>query len=137
MSEIHINSIGEIASAAQKFLPILEQNRIFAFYGDMGAGKTTFIKELCKQMKVESEVNSPTFAIVNEYESHKYGVIYHFDFYRIESVQEIIDLGFHEYINSGAYIFMEWPEKLEHLLPEESLVVKIIEENTKKRVVIY
>jgi tRNA threonylcarbamoyladenosine biosynthesis protein TsaE len=135
MSRIVINSLNELPLSADSFIPLLQNHKIFAFYGEMGVGKTTFIKELCKAMGITQEVTSPTFALVNEYLSPKFGLIYHFDFYRIEKVSEIYDMGFEEYTNSNSYIFIEWPEKLESLLPKEALIIKITETTGGARVI--
>ena len=110
---------------------------IFAFYGKMGAGKTTFIKALCEELGISEGVNSPTFAIVNEYRSDTTGeLVYHFDFYRINKIDEVYDLGYEDYFYSGALCFMEWSEKIEELLPPETVVVTIEEvENSVRKVV--
>ena len=100
-------------------------NRIFAFYGDMGAGKTTFIKAICQQLFVRDVVNSPTFAIVNEYLRAEGGSIFHFDLYRLKSWQEMLDIGYEDYFYSGNYCLIEWPEKVEDLLPESTIKVRI------------
>lgn len=107
--------------------------KIWAIYGEMGAGKTTLIKQLCKQLGVTENVNSPTFSIVNEYLSTKNETIYHFDFYRIEMPQEAIDMGVEEYFHSGSYCFIEWAEKIENLLPEDVFSVKINILGSQKR----
>ncbi|MBQ1654836.1 MAG: tRNA (adenosine(37)-N6)-threonylcarbamoyltransferase complex ATPase subunit type 1 TsaE, partial [Bacteroidales bacterium] len=116
MCKITVNNLDELRDAAKRFLEIVGDAKIFAFYGEMGVGKTTFLKELCREMEVEDEITSPTFAIVNEYYSKKYGQIFHFDFYRIDDLREVYDMGFEEYLESGAYIFMEWSEKIDHIL---------------------
>ena len=107
----------------------MDQNTVFAFYGKMGAGKTTFIKAVCEELGVSDVVNSPTFSIVNEYRSDDTGeLIYHFDFYRIQKIDEVYDMGYEDYFYSGALCFIEWPELIEDLLPGD--VVKVtIEEN--------
>jgi tRNA threonylcarbamoyladenosine biosynthesis protein TsaE len=129
MDKLIIDSLDNIDDIARKFLKQYGRHRIIAFYGSMGAGKTTFIKALCKAMGVEDEVNSPSFAIVNEYHTPDDDtIIYHFDFYRLKSVEEALDIGYEEYVFSGNYCFMEWPEKIEPILPEERLDV-LIEEN--------
>ena len=112
--QIRINTLDDIQAAAQEFIAQMGESRIFAFYGSMGAGKTTFVKALCEAMGVTDTVNSPTFAIVNEYDSNM-GSIYHFDFYRIKRSTEVLDLGFEDYAYSGNLCLMEWPERKEHL----------------------
>jgi tRNA threonylcarbamoyladenosine biosynthesis protein TsaE len=104
------------------------KRKVFAIYGKMGAGKTTFIKAVCQTLGVEDVINSPTFAIVNEYIDGQGQPIYHFDFYRIKTPQEVLDIGYEDYVYSGHVCFMEWPELVENLLPDD--VVKVtIEEN--------
>ena len=107
----------------------------FAFYGKMGSGKTTFIKSICEELGVEDTINSPTFAIVNEYEDREMNTIYHFDFYRIKSIAEVYNMGYEEYFYGGAYCFMEWPELVEELLPEETIKVYIEENEDTTRTV--
>lgn len=124
--QILINSLSEIDSAARQFLSELGDSRVVAFYGSMGAGKTTFITALCKALGVRDDaVSSPTFAIVNEYRSSAGESIFHFDFYRIERISEALDIGFYDYIDSGCLCLMEWPENIEDLLPEDCLRVHI------------
>lgn len=122
-SIIKIESLENYPSAAKEFIEKMGGNRIFAFYGKMGTGKTTFIKSICEAMGVEDIINSPTFAIVNEYEDAESNTIYHFDFYRIKSIAEVYNMGYEEYLYSNAYCFIEWPELIEELLPEESAKV--------------
>lgn len=124
-----IHSLDDIRTAAKAFIEQMDQNTVFAFYGKMGAGKTTFIKAVCKELGVSDVVNSPTFSIVNEYRSDDTGeLIYHFDFYRIQKIDEVYDMGYEDYFYSGALCFIEWPELIEDLLPGD--VVKVtIEEN--------
>lgn len=117
---IKINHIDEIEQAAREFLAQHDGTRIFAFHGQMGAGKTTFIKALCKQLGVVQEVTSPTFAIVNEYQSKQGIPIFHFDFYRVENQEEILDIGYEEYFFSESICFIEWPEKISGFLPENA-----------------
>ena len=136
MTEIIIPSLDKIADAACKFINHIGENRVFAFYGGMGAGKTTFIKAICEQLGVQNAVTSPTFAIVNEYASDM-GPIYHFDFYRIKNQGEVMDLGFDEYAYSGNLCLMEWPELIEELLPEHTINVRIEEtENGMRKVLL-
>ena len=134
MTEIIIPSLEGIADAAKRFVANIGERRVFAFYGSMGAGKTTFIKAVCEQLGVRDTVASPTFAIVNEYASNM-GPIYHFDFYRIKNLGEVLDLGFEEYAYSGALCLMEWPELIEELLPDNTVNVHIEETGNGMRVV--
>ena len=136
MSEIIIHSLEDIKRAASEFVALIGNRRIFAFYGHMGAGKTTFIKAICEELGVMDAVSSPTFAIVNEYASTM-GSIYHFDFYRIKRSTEVLDLGFEDYAYSGNLCLMEWPELIEEFLPEETIDVHIEEiEGGKRRVTV-
>jgi tRNA threonylcarbamoyladenosine biosynthesis protein TsaE len=114
-----------IKQAAKQFVEGMGENTVFAFYGKMGAGKTTFIKAVCEQLGVDDTVTSPTFAIVNEYEAANGRPIYHFDFYRIKKVSEAYDMGCEEYFYSGHPCFIEWPELIEEVLPEETVNVTI------------
>lgn len=132
MTEILIPSLDKIADAAQEFVAQMGHRRVFAFYGGMGAGKTTFIKALCQQLGVKDAVTSPTFAIVNEYGSD-IGPIYHFDFYRIKNLAEVMDLGFDDYAYSGHLCLMEWPELIENLLPDNTVSVHIEETDNGMR----
>ncbi|OIP01948.1 MAG: tRNA (adenosine(37)-N6)-threonylcarbamoyltransferase complex ATPase subunit type 1 TsaE [Bacteroidetes bacterium CG2_30_32_10] len=127
---IECKTILDIDFAAQKvFNTFNATNRIFAFYGLMGVGKTTFIKAICKYMGVKDIVNSPTFAIVNEYKANQYGKIYHFDFYRIKTIAEVYDMGYEDYFYSRNYCFIEWPEKIAPLLPKDFVSLTIKENN--------
>ncbi len=124
--QIEISSLDKIADAAKKFLDEIGDNRLIAFYAPMGAGKTTFTTALCHVLGVrEDAVGSPTFAIVNEYKAADGQPIYHFDFYRITRLEEALDIGLYDYLDSGNLCLMEWPENIEPLLPEETLKVKI------------
>ena len=120
MKTIAIESLESIDAAAKEFAQALGENRIVAFYGSMGAGKTTFISALCRYFGVEDDVCSPTFTIVNEYRAADGDSIFHFDFYRIDSLKEAVDIGFEEYLYSGSLCLIEWPEKVEQLLPQET-----------------
>lgn len=122
-----IHSLEEYPAAAKWFTDFLQRGNIFAFYGKMGTGKTTFIKSLCEELGVEDTINSPTFAIVNEYEDGEANTIFHFDFYRIKSITEVYNMGYEEYFYSNAYCFIEWPELIEELLPQEHIRVDITE----------
>lgn len=132
--EIKINGIENIAAAAQEFIAQMGDNRIFAFYGTLGAGKTTFVKALCEAMGVTDTVNSPTFAIVNEYDTPSGRPIYHFDFYRIKRLAEVYDMGYEDYFYGLGICFIEWPELIEDLLPEDTIRVRIEEQNDGKRI---
>ena len=133
MKEI-ICTLGNLAAAATEFLEAVGERRLIAFRGHLGAGKTTFIKALCDSLGVDDNVCSPTFTIVNEYRSASGEQVFHFDFYRIDSLREAEDLGLDEYFYSGCFCFMEWPEKIEDLLPEDVLNVQIepIDDNTRR-----
>lgn len=133
--ELKINHIDDINEVARQFVDQMGDRKIFAFYGKMGAGKTTFIKAMCEELGVTDVINSPTFAIVNEYMDGKGESIYHFDFYRIKRVEEVYDIGFDEYIYSGNLCLMEWPELIEQLLPEETVRVDIMENPDGTRVI--
>ena len=114
--EIKIDSLVNIHEAAKQFINNMGESSVFAFYGKMGAGKTTFIKAVCECLGVEDVITSPTFAIVNEYRSETNGeLIYHFDFYRIKKLDEVYDMGYEDYFYSGALCFLEWPELIEDL----------------------
>ena len=123
--EIRIENLDNIRAAAREFIQHMGEARVFAFYGKMGAGKTTFIKAVCEELGVDDTVTSPTFAIVNEYEAAQGRPIYHFDFYRIKKVSEAYDMGCEEYFYSGHPCFIEWPELIEEVLPEETVNVTI------------
>lgn len=123
---ITIKDLGDLGRAAGEFLEAIGNHRIIALYAPMGAGKTTFTTAICRRLGVnEDAVSSPTFAIVNEYRTGNGEPMYHFDFYRIAKVSEALDIGFYDYIDSGCLCIMEWPENIEDILPEETLVVKI------------
>ena len=131
--EIKIGSLDEIGKAAQEFVAAMGERTVFAFYGKMGAGKTTFIKAVCEELGVEDVINSPTFAIVNEYVDGNGEPVYHFDFYRIKKEQEVLDIGYEDYVYSGHVCFMEWPELIENLLPDDAVKVTIEEETDGSR----
>ena len=126
--EIKINSLDQIGDAAREFIANMGDSRVFAFYGKMGAGKTTFIKAICEALGVDDVITSPTFAIINEY-------IYHFDFYRIKKLEEVYDMGYEDYFYSGCLCLIEWPELIEEVLPEDAVKVTIEEKNDGNRVV--
>ena len=132
---ITIKDISCLADAAQEFIAQMGESRIFAFYGTMGAGKTTFVKALCEAMGVTDTVNSPTFAIVNEYDTPSGRPIYHFDFYRIKRLAEVYDMGYEDYFYGRGLCFIEWPEFIEELLPEDTVRVNIEELADGSRIV--
>jgi tRNA threonylcarbamoyladenosine biosynthesis protein TsaE len=134
MSRLIIESTGEIPESAKYFLRQYGEQRIFAFYGELGSGKTTFIKALCRELGVNDIVSSPSFSIINEYFSGKYGKIYHFDFFRMEKLEEAFDIGYEDYFYSGQYCFIEWADKVQGLLPSESVHVHIIVDQGSRRI---
>ena len=134
--EIRIENLEKIREAAREVVANIGDSTVFAFYGKMGAGKTTFIKAVCEELGVEDVITSPTFAIVNEYRSDASGeLIYHFDFYRVKKIEEVYDMGFEDYFYSGALCFIEWPELCEEVLPEDNVKVTIEESSDGTRVV--
>lgn len=138
---IKIQDIDTIREAAREFIAQIGNHRVFAFYGKMGAGKTTFIKAVCEELGVEDVITSPTFAIVNEYSSPltvnqlPLSSIYHFDFYRIKKLEEVYDMGYEDYFYSGSLCFIEWPELIEPLLPDDAVRVTIAEQSDGTRTV--
>lgn len=136
MKTIQIKNLDTIREAAREFVANMDDRTVFAFRGSMGAGKTTFIKAICEELGVEDVINSPTFAIINEYRSTTTGeLIYHFDFYRINKLSEAEDIGTEDYFYSGALCFIEWPEKIEELLPGDVVEVAITEQPDGSRIV--
>lgn len=132
---IRINTINDISAAAKDFVAAMDSNTVFAFYGKMGAGKTTFIKAVCQELGVTDVINSPTFAIVNEYLDGEGNPIYHFDFYRIKREQEVLDIGYEDYVYSGCLCFMEWPELIEDLLPTDAVRITITQQEDGSRII--
>lgn len=132
---IKLNSIQDLVPVANQLLALASDHSVWCFKGEMGAGKTTLIKALCDQLNVTDPMSSPTFSIVNEYRTTKNDTIYHFDFYRIKSQQEALDIGIEEYFYSGNYCFIEWPELIADLLPERrvEIMINLVEGN--KRVI--
>ncbi len=135
MFRAEIKSLSEINHIAAKFIQAHPADRIFAFYGEMGAGKTTFIKALCEEMKVLDYVTSPTFALINEYKTENNHAIFHFDFYRIKDISEAYDFGYEDYFYSGDFCFIEWPELIEPLLPTIAVKVTIREIENGRRII--
>lgn len=129
---VEIKGIEQLPEVARKLLGAFPDDRFFAFFGKMGVGKTTLIKEICAALGVRENVCSPTFAIVNEYSTEEGEPVYHFDFYRMKSVAEAYDIGYEEYFYSGCYCFTEWTEKVEELLPERYVRVDIEERDGKR-----
>lgn len=122
---ISIPDLSSIDDAARELIDNLPEKRIFAFYGEMGAGKTTLIKALCRVLQVTDVTSSPSFGLIYEYRTRGNDSVYHFDFYRIEHLEEAYDIGYEEYIDSGQYCFIEWPEKVASLLPPETVNVNL------------
>lgn len=133
MEHLTIKSIKEIEKTASAFINLIGDKTVFAFNGKMGAGKTTFIKAICEKMGVTQTVNSPTFSIVNEYEAGDGRIIYHFDCYRINKIQEALDLGAEEYLYSGNLCFIEWSENIAPILPDHLVQVNISESENQER----
>ena len=133
--EIKINDLEHIREAARQFIDAMGDQHVFAFYGHMGAGKTTFIKAICEELGVDDVVTSPTFAIVNEYTAADGIPIYHFDFYRIKKLEEVYDMGYEDYFYGDGLCFIEWPEMMEELLPEGATKVQIAEDPDGTRTV--
>ena len=129
-----INSQNDLSTVAEDFLRKHADERVFGFYGEMGAGKTTLIKEICRQLGVTATTSSPTFAIVNEYFTAEGEPVYHFDFYRIDSIDEAVKIGFDDYLYSGDYCFIEWTEKVEEMLPDDYVRVdiKVLEDGRRE-----
>ncbi|MBE6260583.1 MAG: tRNA (adenosine(37)-N6)-threonylcarbamoyltransferase complex ATPase subunit type 1 TsaE [Prevotella sp.] len=134
--EIRITDIEHIREAAREFIEHIGDRRVFAFYGKMGAGKTTFVKAICEELGVEDVITSPTFAIINEYTTSS-NSIYHFDFYRIKKLEEVYDMGYEDYFYSGALCFIEWPELIEEILPDDAVRVSIAEQEDGSRIVTF
>jgi len=120
--------------AAEKFISLTRGKKIFAFYGAMGAGKTTIIKCICRVLGAIDTVTSPTFTLVNEYKTEKGESLYHIDFYRIKKVEEVFDFGLEEYLSSGSFCFMEWPELIEEILPPQTVRVRITVTDDEQRI---
>jgi tRNA threonylcarbamoyladenosine biosynthesis protein TsaE len=130
-----VTSTAELKSTAADLIKQFPNHRVFAFYGKMGAGKTTFIQAICNALGSDDIVTSPTFAIINEYSTKDLSTVFHFDFYRIEDLEEAYDLGYEDYIYSGSYCFIEWPEMIEPLLPKNIIEVKIEVQENESRII--
>lgn len=128
-----ITSLKELEATAEKLIQLFPDERVFAFYGKMGAGKTTFIQSVCKVLGTPDNVTSPTFALINEYKTTAQKSIFHFDFYRIKNMEEAFDLGYEDYLYSGNYCLIEWPEMIEPLLPNRFVEVKIVADEDGNR----
>ena len=129
---ITVNTVAGLLPAAESLLAQYPDRRVFAFYGNMGAGKTTFIKVISSVIGATDVVQSPSFAIINEYKTRSGNSIFHFDFYRIRKIEEVFDIGYEDYIYSGAYCFIEWPELVDELLPLDVVKVKISGEDQRQ-----
>lgn len=132
--KIKVTELEDLREAASRLLDFAADERVFLFKGEMGAGKTTFIKALCERLQITDVVSSPTFSIVNEYHTD-HGPVYHFDFYRLKKESEAFDLGYEDYFYSGSYCFIEWPEKIPNLWPEHYISVEILEESGRTRTI--
>ncbi len=137
MKTILVSSIIELRDVAHTIISEIPNQYIFAFYGKMGAGKTTLIKAFCEELGVEEVVTSPTFALVNEYNSKDNNPVYHFDFYRIKKIDEVFDIGYEEYFYSDNYCFIEWPELVLELLPHSYVYILIEEDDSSNRIISY
>jgi len=132
MKTIFLRNISTLPQTAKAILEFAGKKKIFCFYGELGAGKTTLIKEICKQLGVTDKGSSPTFSLINEYQTKEEKKLFHFDLYRLKNENEIYDIGYEDYLFSANYCFIEWPEKMEHLLPSDCVKVKIdVKENER------
>ena len=125
MREINVNGLGDLPDAAEQILEALDGRNVVALYGPMGAGKTTLVREICSQLGSEDTVTSPTFALINRYDTAEGDAIFHFDFYRIERPEEAFDMGYEEYFYSDGLCLVEWPEKVEELIPDDAMTVRL------------
>lgn len=135
MKEINVNGLGDLPDAAEEILGALDGRNVVALYGPMGAGKTTLVREICAQLGSEDTVTSPTFALINRYDTAEGNAIFHFDFYRIERPEEAFDMGYEEYFYSDGLCLVEWPEKVEELLPDDVMKVTITPTGNTRRVI--
>ncbi len=132
MKTIAVKNISALNKAAGEILVHAGEKKVLCFYGELGAGKTTLIKELCKLLGASDPGSSPTFSLINEYAAKSGKPLYHFDLYRLKSESEIYDIGYEEYLFSGNFCFIEWPEKMEHLLPQDVVKVRINVKNSER-----
>ncbi len=135
MDSLILKSLSDLNIVADKFLRLMRDKKVFAFFGSMGVGKTTFIKALCNELGVVEIVTSPTFALINEYQTGEGEVIYHFDFYRIKKIEEVYDFGYEDYFFSGNYCFIEWPDKVAEILRENVVFVQMAENKDGTRTI--
>ena len=135
MKELNINGLGDLPDVAEEIIASLDRRNVVAFFGPMGAGKTTLIREICAQLGSTDTVTSPTFALINRYDTAEGAPIFHFDFYRIERPEEAFDMGYEEYFYSDGLCLVEWPEKVEELLPDEVMKVTITLTSPTKRTI--
>ena len=135
MDLLALKSLSDLNVVAAKFLRLMKDKKIFAFFGPMGVGKTTFIKALCNELGVVEIVTSPSFALVNEYQTGIGEIIYHFDFYRIKKIEEVYDFGYEDYFFSNNYCFIEWPDKVAEILPENIVYVQLVENEDGSRTI--
>ncbi len=129
-------TLSDLDEVAKLIITFAGSNKIWLFYGEMGAGKTTLIKHICEKLEVSDRVSSPTFSIVNEYQGEKVGKVFHFDFYRIKSETEAMDIGYEEYFYSGTYCLVEWPEKIPNLIPDQFLRINITTQEDFSRLIL-
>jgi len=137
MKQLTASNLADLPDIAKTILSDIQNLNVFAFFGSMGAGKTTLIKAMCDELGVDEVVTSPTFALVNEYSDKSQNPIYHFDFYRIKKIDEVYDIGYEEYFYSNNYCFIEWPELISELLPDSYVYILIEEDDKGKRVISY
>ena len=135
MKELNINGLGDLPDVAEEIIASFDRRNVVAFFGPMGAGKTTLIREICAQLGSTDTVTSPTFALINRYDTAEGAPIFHFDFYRIERPEEAFDMGYEEYFYSDGLCLVEWPEKVEELLPDEVMKVTITPTSPTKRTI--
>ena len=135
MKQINCDHLSEISKSAEIIIDLCKDFRVWVFQGDMGAGKTTLIRAICEALKIQGPVNSPTFSIVNEYTTGNGDPVYHFDFYRIKTPLEAVEIGVDEYFSSGSFCFIEWAEKIPMLLPEKFALITIESGQHEKRII--